>query len=145
MTTVAIGAAMVPQVSKNVIISLAHRMRLPRRASPIKSGGPKPPRLHEKRINQWKPHRTQTLPLFDMASLFGVEAVRKPVQKRPEPTPPPVPTSPHRVCQWIEADSRAKPVHYCGEAVAVGYSYCPTHCRRAYINWQPRFQEVLAA
>ena len=111
LSTAAIGREI--GVSKNSIISKAHRLRLAGRADPIRRSGvpakPKPPAvLREK---------PTLAPLFDAPLL-------KPAPVKVTFWPGP--------CQWPSGD---KPVRFdCTELTSDGRSYCATHCAIAYVR-----------
>lgn len=100
-------------VSKNAVVGKAHRLKLPPRPSPIRSG-PAVPRLK--------------IPV--LKSRPALEVVAKPIAR-------PVRTPRRRVngagCLWPIGDPGDSDFHFCGESEVPGKPYCEEHCARAYI------------
>lgn len=111
-------------LTRNAVISMAHRLGLPGRPSPIKrDGGAAPaPRPRARRMDPTtKPPRKLAEP----------EPVTGAAPSTPAPRQPR--TSSRDRCAWPIGDPREPGFHFCGDApVVVGKPYCAEHCRRAY-------------
>ncbi len=130
-------------ISKNSVVSKAHRLNLPGRASPIKrveGRQRKPPT--PKRI---KPSDHTLPPLTTQVETARAAPTPSPAPAAlaPEPEKEIAPavrlsTKPHVMrgeCNWPLGDARAGTLKFCGEPAIQGKPYCLGHCRVAY----PRF------
>ncbi len=104
-------------VSKNAVVGKAHRLKLPSRPSPIRSG-PAVPRL-----------KTPTPP---KSSRPALEVVAKPVVARPARSTRRRTTN-GAGCLWPIGDPGEPDFHFCGDAEVPGKPYCEAHCAKAYI------------
>lgn len=138
-------------MSKNAVVGKAHRLDLPARESPIRTGkhtGPRPP------PKPYKPPREpkQTLPPLNSVvgspsnSFDGSPATPCPdAPVQPVPTPPvraprpdaPVQLVPTKPCTWPFGDPGSKAFRYCGAPSVLGKPYCPEHCQHAYRKFDP--------
>jgi GcrA cell cycle regulator len=101
--------------SRSQVIGRAHRLKLPRRLSPIKrSDGPRIVRLRKERVMQ-APKPQPHLPGRIIPFRLG------PVTK----------------CRWPEGDPKHPDFKFCECKTLPGHSYCHDHYVRAY---QPRLQ-----
>ncbi|NQV47500.1 MAG: global cell cycle regulator GcrA-like protein [Rhodospirillaceae bacterium] len=100
-------------VTKNAVVGKVHRLRLPKRQSPIS----KSPRTRSSRPN--------------------AEMVRL---ARPAPPPPPkgemisMEMLRPGMCNWPEGEPEAEDFRFCGDRVVEGKPYCAHHCERAYVS-----------
>lgn len=131
LTTSQIGAAVVPQVTKNVIVSLARRMGLQKRQSPIRHSavfGPPPP--PKPKIPPAPRETLARLPSLikprhepEVRKVLAAAAAPKPVFLAPR-------YSAHKTCQFIEGESRN--AVFCNCDSLPGYSWCAEHYERVY-------------
>lgn len=131
LSTAVIGVRLGRQ--KNSIIGRAHRLKLPRRPSPICRAGrpdsyPDKPRVARVPIVA----RTPTLPALASEIIVARKPPPPPAPKVPEPRPP----QRKRDCCWPIGEPGAKSFRFCCEPAALGYPYCEAHCRQAYQNWR---------
>jgi len=118
-------------VSKNSIISRAHRIGLPGRQSPIFAHDPsKPPRQPKPR-----PVKKYNTTIPELPSEKAMPDAFKPVFAAPVATPP-LPIAPSwtrsKPCQWPIGEPGTKTFRFCDDISVPGRPYCPEHCRRAY-------------
>jgi GcrA cell cycle regulator len=116
-------------ISKNAVVGKAHRLDLPARPSPIRTGSsPRPPR------RQPVPRLADTVPL---ASLRGENIC--PTLERIAPSDTParrVAVAPRRVgshpCCWPIGEPGTPTFRFCDEPAPLDVPYCDEHARRAY-------------
>jgi GcrA cell cycle regulator len=136
-------------ITKNAVVSKAHRLGLPSRPSPIKRTGE-----HRRRKSRLARDRV-TLP--KLAALM--EEASSPAALDEESTPVTggngtsqivrrrTPSAPSRVvmlrptqistspCQWPYGEPRTKSFRFCGAPeTVIGKPYCPDHCCVAYMR-----------
>ena len=124
-------------VSKNAVVGKAHRLDLPARPSPIRTGGsPRPPHAPRR---QPIPRLADTVPL----SCLGETNIPATVQ-RIAPTAAPtrrVAIAPRRIgshpCCWPIGEPGAPTFRFCDDPAPLDVPYCDEHARRAY---KPRRQ-----
>lgn len=126
--------------TKNAIIGVAHRIRLPARPSPIRpaGSGKRPPRQYWRRKRPAQPK--VTLPPIDQdAPPLAVNAVLR--QSRAPQVfrhPPPTPKPPEMgflaplPCCWPIGEPRTPSFHFCQAPALPGKPYCRSHCQLAY-------------
>jgi GcrA cell cycle regulator len=150
LSTNAIGQRL--GVSKNAVISKAHRLDLPARPSPIPLDSPT--RCLTARPKRQKPwgNRPTLPPLRD--PLYGMQSRAGQIEQRAiEHKEPPViiaapaqlpmrlvtlPPPVFRTCQWPTNNGEGMRWTFCGCAeVEPGRPYCATHCREAYVGYVP--------
>ncbi|MCF8475266.1 MAG: GcrA family cell cycle regulator [Emcibacter sp.] len=100
-------------VTRNAVIGKAHRMNLASRPSPVKTD--------------------------------SVKKVKKTVEKKVIPVKAKVTSGKvslldltERMCKWPIGHPGEPDFHFCGEASAPTFPYCPEHCAQAYQVQQPR-------
>ena len=121
LTTAEIGRAI--GMSKNAVVGKAHRLQLPPRPSPIRSGqsmpsAPRAPRAQNGR----KP-----------ASASVVVMARV----KPRLPQPPLAVG-NAACKWPIGHPDEPGFHFCGEHALLGKPYCLEHYRTAYVAVKPR-------
>jgi len=168
MTTPKIGKEL--GCSKNAVVSMARRMDLPARPSPIRAAGEGP--------NVAKPRRAHpgaaTLPPLSTESAGAPSPLPTPrplpappastplavpsgsplspsspgLAPRPAPAPsaPPRPAfvRPSRECCWPIGEPGDKAFRFCEDPAVPGKPYCPDHQRKAFVP-APRRQDHYAA
>ena len=121
-------------VTKNAVIGKAHRLKLPARPSPLRTG-------RRMALRNPTPRRVQ------QPSQPPPGAVRP---NTPPPAARPAPIAPctksparadasrdHTPCCWPLGEPGRADFRFCDAAVMPGRPYCGEHCRRAYPNWLP--------
>lgn len=115
-------------VSKNAVVGKAHRLDLPGRPSPVRTGGsPRPPRAPRR---QPVPRLADTMPLpclRDADIPVPVERIAPPVE--PAIAPPHIGS--HSCC-WPIGEPGTPAFRFCDAAALVGRPYCNEHARLAY-------------
>lgn len=111
--------------TKNSIVSKVHKLGLPGRPSPIKSGEPKPQTPKPERAT---PNRRIAKPKYKPANLDTEE---RPRGRKMRPVNLSVQLSAH-ACSWPLGCPRSPDFRFCGQPAIAGKSYCPEHYARAY-------------
>jgi GcrA cell cycle regulator len=116
-------------ISKNAVVGKAHRLDLPARPSPIRTGSsPRPPR------RQPVPRLADTMPL---ASLREVNISTNFEHLAPSHTPGRhVATAPRRIgshpCCWPIGEPGTPAFRFCDDPAPLDVPYCDEHARLAY-------------
>ena len=119
-------------VSKNTVVGKAHRLDLPARPSPIRSGGsPRPSRAPRR---QPVPRLADTMPL---SSLRGGNICTTVERIAPTVTPARrVAIAPRRIgshpCCWPIGEPGTPAFRFCDDPAPLDVPYCDEHARRAY-------------
>ena len=117
-------------MSKNAVIGKAHRLKLPARPSPIRTGGAAP-----------RP-ATRAMPrpvLRQRPAGSGPARPRLETVAAVAPAPPRVAPravrrrSDGRGCLWPIGHPGDADFHFCGDEAVPGKPYCNVHCAKAYI------------
>ena len=163
LSATAIGAMMVPQLTKNSVVGMAHRYEWPPRPSPIRRDGE--PRALGPR---WRPvpaPHGPTLPALASATVVAARKGPTPPAKPPQraPEPPAAPPAPKRrpeaemllpragtpprwgFCQY--ATTSTKPYLWCGDPAVPNSPYCDEHDKlcRPRRSWLQAERESVAA
>lgn len=109
-STVEIGKAL--GISKNAVVGKVHRLELTARPSPIKSkSGAKP--ATKAAAKTTKSSKTSVPPTKTVVKLMDLKLTS---------------------CRWPIGDPKDPDFHFCGKTTQTGKSYCPEHCKMAYIS-----------
>jgi GcrA cell cycle regulator len=147
----AIAAALGRGITRNAVISMAHRHRWSWRGV-----GPPPPPKPRKPRDQWGVRRSSTAIFADAQARLKRQkpprAQHAHAQPKPEPPPvmvedrplrAPLPVKPALIdlrpesCRWPEGDPGTEGFHFCGEDNRPGGgTYCGAHAARAF-NGRP--------
>jgi GcrA cell cycle regulator len=119
-------------ISKNAVVGKAHRLDLPARPSPIRTGSaPRPPRAPRRRSVR---RLADTVPL----SCLGEADIQAPVE-RIAPTVAPVrhkAIAPRCIgshpCYWPIGEPGTPAFRFCDEPAPLDVPYCDEHARLAY-------------
>lgn len=109
-------------VSKNSVVSKAHRLNLPGRPSPIKKrdgGGMAAPKPKPQRM-------AKPWPSVTSSPVIPIEQVRETAAARPVTSFPG-----SKQCSWPHGDPRSADFHFCGDMAVPGKSYCPHHVAKS--------------
>ena len=127
-------------VTKNSVVGKVHRLRLPKRGSPIHGGSGHSARS-EAPVSL---HRAPAAPR-PAASIMARPAPT-PVVARPQPMIPqavyePMPTNVIKLsaltsdmCSWPIGDPGTAGFRFCGRSAVTGKPYCGEHCSIAYVK-----------
>ena len=127
--------------SKNSVVGKAHRLRLPKRPSPIHGDPNAPPRAYP----------SQRAPKVTLPSLAAVVQPIVLSAPKPKPKPPPRPKAPqpapqHRgTCQWPIGEPGTPSFRFCDAPAVVGLPYCEKCAEKAYPLWRERRRTQAAA
>ena len=119
-------------ISKNAVVGKAHRLDLPGRPSPIRTGkSPRPPRA---------PRRPPVPKLADTMPLSSLRGGNIPtIVERIAPTPAPtrrVTIAQRRIgshpCCWPIGEPGTPAFRFCDDPAPLDVPYCDEHARRAY-------------
>jgi GcrA cell cycle regulator len=122
-------------ISKNAVVGKAHRLDLPARPSPIRTGGsPRPPRPPR------APRRPPVPRLADTVLLSSLRAGDIPTAvERLAPLHTPtrrVASAPRRIgshpCCWPIGEPRTSSFRFCDDLAPLDVPYCDEHARLAY-------------
>lgn len=129
LSTLAIGAAM--GVTKNAVVGRAHRLKLPPRPSPIRSGeGPAKGGITSQAAAAMGPRGGAA----GLRRKLAESKAAEPAAPAPAVMPKPrvVALSPVRTCQWIEGPAAGAATVFCGAVARQDSSYCPAHHARCF-------------
>lgn len=142
LSTAEIGRRM--GFTKNAIIGAAGRMGLPSRPSPIKRAeGAAAPAQHKRARptpRPLPPLASLAAPPPDVVACVIVPPVPLPVPVEPVALPPaPVLARPRpsSQCCWPIGEPGEKAFRFCDAPAETGRSYCPAHCKVAYVKHVP--------
>ena len=116
LSTAAIGRRL--NISKNAVVGKAHRLNLPARPSPIKSGGKYAGRLQAIAARKASQEAIQAVIRTEPTHIAPDQ--QKPSRGRVEP------------CSWVEGVKGRW--RYCDEPSVPNRVYCHEHCGKAYVK-----------
>lgn len=120
-----IAAELGGALTRNAVISMAHRLGLAGRPSPINRSGDGPSKPRQPRAARMDPRTKPPRKLAEPAPA----AVRSPARQAPRQQL----TSSRDRCAWPIGDPREAGFHFCGDTpVLLGKPYCQLHCNVAY-------------
>ncbi len=106
-STVEIGKAL--GISKNAVVGKVHRLELAARPSPIKVN----PAKAAAKATPAKPTKSTGKKKNEVVTLMDLKLTS---------------------CRWPIGDPKDANFHFCGKTTQTGKSYCPEHCKVAYIS-----------
>jgi len=131
-------------ISKNAVVGKAHRLDLPGRPSPIRSGGaisPAPAQPRALRLAEMMPLSSDRSTIAAPAEASGKAPVlpaKPPIARLvPAVRREPAITS-DQPCCWPVGEPGRAGFHFCGASALVGKPYCSDHAQPAYNPKPPR-------
>lgn len=124
---------LVPAITRNAVVGIVHRMRLPPRPSPIIRDGRAPKRERPDRIVRRKSRADLTPPAITLPAL--------PSASIPAPAPTPDPIEPmsrpapivRGTCCWPIGEPKRPGFRFCDAPAIAGKPYCFDHYKIAYL------------
>jgi len=129
-------------VTKNSVVGKVHRLRLPKRGSPIHSGSGHSARSE----GPVSIHRAPIAPRPAASAAARPAPAHSGVAIRTQPVIPkavyePMPTNVIKLsaltsdmCSWPIGDPGTAGFRFCGRSAVTGKPYCPEHCSIAYVK-----------
>ena len=120
-------------ITKNAVVGKAHRLDLPGRPSPIRSGGTAGPRAKTKRLPV--PKLVDLVAAQPLPRTPAAPASPPAVMARPaEPPQRAVRAGPSQQCCWPVGDPGRAGFRFCDAPVPPRVTYCDEHARLAYVR-----------
>lgn len=138
LSTAEIGRRL--DVTKNAVVGKVHRLGLPKRQSPIRTGAKK--KAAAKPAAEKKAAKTTAAakPAPEKKTAASAEPVKTPTPiKKIAPAMPKgevisLEMLSHGMCSWPTGEPGTDDFHFCGQPSVEGKPYCEGHCEIAYVR-----------
>jgi len=129
-------------VSRNTVIGRAHRMKLAKRPSPIKSRDPAATAEKRQRSIAGNSQHGGAAKRVAAVREAALRPAPSPVRtaapvgvKPPRSFPVPLKASPFRTCQYLHGEAKLR--NFCGAPTVAGHSYCAPHYIACHQKLEP--------